>query len=263
MAKNSLRIWELELWLSTKMGLAIRNSVTPGQNSGQGHTEVFQDRFHLEQSSQGSIKDVESLYYTTGAEAGFKKETHECCQHYFRICRCWRSACQCSDHTPHTATSRFAWPSSQKEASSEAAGTEELRFVEGNMDSNMYCDILKQKMMPSLQKLFSIITTTPKHSQDDNWLTAEGEGDGVAKYVSRPEPYWVHVGHPQAEGGEAPCRTSSSSVMSLFMEEGKRMTATTCAALVNSIPRRIKAVLDNNGAPTKYWHFGHSFDMFT
>ncbi len=91
-----------------------------------------------------------------------KRETHECCQHCFRICRCWRSACQCSDHTPHSATSRFAWPSSQKEASSEAAGTEELRFVEGNMDSNMYCDILKQKMMPSLQKLFSIITTTPK-----------------------------------------------------------------------------------------------------
>ncbi len=30
------------------------------------------------------------------------------------------------------------------------AGTGELRFIEGNMDSNMYCDILKQKMMPSL-----------------------------------------------------------------------------------------------------------------
>ncbi len=42
-----------------------------------------------------------------------------------------------------------------------AAGTGELRFIEGNMDSNMYCDILKQKMMPSLQKLFSNITTTP------------------------------------------------------------------------------------------------------
>ncbi len=41
------------------------------------------------------------------------------------------------------------------------AGTGELRFIEGNMDSNMYCDILKQKMMPSLQKLFSNITTTP------------------------------------------------------------------------------------------------------
>ncbi len=41
------------------------------------------------------------------------------------------------------------------------AGTGELRFIEENMDSNMYCDILKQKMMPSLQKLFSSITTTP------------------------------------------------------------------------------------------------------
>ncbi len=41
----------------------------------------------------------------------------------------------------------------------------------------------------------------------------------------------------------------------VIMEEWKRMPATTCAALVNSMPRRIKAVLDNNGAPTKYGHF--------
>ncbi len=38
----------------------------------------------------------------------------------------------------------------------------------------------------------------------------------------------------------------------VIMEEWKRMPATTCAALVNSMPRRIKAVLDNNDAPTKY-----------
>ncbi len=38
------------------------------------------------------------------------------------------------------------------------------------------------------------------------------------------------------------------------------MPATTCAALVISMPRRIKSVLDNNGALTKYWHLGHSFD---
>ncbi len=46
-----------------------------------------------------------------------------------------------------------------------AAGTGELQFTEGNMDSYMYCDILKQNMMPSLQKLakrqFSIVITTP------------------------------------------------------------------------------------------------------
>ncbi len=49
----------------------------------------------------------------------------------------------------------------------------------------MYCDILKQKMMPSLQKL----CRTAVFRQDDTCLADEGEGDGVAKYVSRSEPY--------------------------------------------------------------------------
>ncbi len=35
----------------------------------------------------------------------------------------------------------------------------------------------------------------------------------------------------------------------VIMKEWKRMPATTCAALVNSMPRRINAVLDNNGLP--------------
>ncbi len=30
-------------------------------------------------------------------------QTHECCQHWFRGWRSGRSACQCSDLTPHTA----------------------------------------------------------------------------------------------------------------------------------------------------------------
>ncbi len=75
-----------------------------------------------------------------------------------------------------------------------AAGTGELRFIEGNMDSNMYCDILKQKMMPSLQKLcrtavFQHNNDPQTHRQDDNCLADESEGERVAKYVSRPEPY--------------------------------------------------------------------------
>ena len=34
----------------------------------------------------------------------------------------------------------------------------------------------------------------------------------------------------------------------VIMEEWKRVPATTCASLVNSMPRRIKAMLENNGA---------------
>ncbi len=49
------------------------------QYSGQGHSEVFQDGFHSDQASQRSIKEVESLCCASGAEVGFKKQTHECC----------------------------------------------------------------------------------------------------------------------------------------------------------------------------------------
>ncbi len=34
-----------------------------------------------------------------------------------------------------------------------AAGTGELQFIEGTMNANKYCDILKQSMIPSLQRL--------------------------------------------------------------------------------------------------------------
>ncbi len=40
------------------------------------------------------------------------------------------------------------------------AGTGELRFVEENMDSNMYCDILNQKMM----KMTVFQHNHPKHT---------------------------------------------------------------------------------------------------
>ncbi len=33
-----------------------------------------------------------------------------------------------------------------------ATGTGELQFIEGTMNANMYCDILKQSMIPSLSK---------------------------------------------------------------------------------------------------------------
>ncbi len=49
----------------------------------------------------------------------FGKYMYECCQH---CCRGWMgggSACQCSDHTPQTASNWSAWLSSQKEASSK------------------------------------------------------------------------------------------------------------------------------------------------
>ncbi len=116
---------------------------------------------------------------------------------------------------------------------------------------------LKQKIMPSLQKLCRTAVfqhnNDPKHTINRTYYCladeAEVEGDGVAKYVSRPEPYWAHVGSSSSGRGRSTmCQTSSSSVMSLW--RSGRGCRNTCAALVNSMPRGIKAVLDNNGAPT-------------
>ena len=76
------------------------------------------------------------------------------------------------------------------------------------MNSNMYCEILQQNMIPSQQKLGSRAVfqhdNDPKtHLQDDHCFTeeAEGKGDGLAKHVSWLEPNRTSLGDPQAEGG--------------------------------------------------------------
>ncbi len=38
----------------------------------------------------------------------------------------------------------------------------------------------------------------------------------------------------------------------VIMEEWKRTQVATCEALVNSMPKRVKAVLENNGGHTEY-----------
>ncbi len=44
----------------------------------------------------------------------------------------------------------------------------------------------------------------------------------------------------------------------VVVEEWKRTPVATCEALVNSMHKRFKAMLEN-----KYWHFGPNLDIFT
>jgi len=46
--------------------------------------------------------------------------------------------------------------------------------------------------------------------------------------------------------------SNSHHLRDVIVEKWKRIPATTCAALVNSMPRRIKTGLDYNGDHTKY-----------
>ncbi len=121
-----------------------------------------------------------------------------------------------------------------------AVSTGELQFIEGTMNANMYCDILKQ--------------TGPQGSIPTPALAkeAEGKGDGLAKHVSRPKPYWASVGHPQNGRWRSTRSLTSSSDSSGNLWSSGELPA-----------QRVKAVLENNGGHTKYWHFGPNLDIFT
>ncbi len=102
---------------------------------------------------------------------------------------------------------------------------------------HMYCDILKQSIIPSLRRLGR--RAVFQHDNDHCLAKeAEGKGDGLANHVSTLKPYWASVGR-------------------------KRTPVATCEALVNSKTKRVKAVLENNGGHTKYWQFGPNLDIFT
>ncbi len=66
-----------------------------------------------------------------------------------------------------------------------AAGTGELQLTEGTMNANMYCDILKQSMIPSLRRLGR--RAVFQHDNDHCLAQeAEGKGDGLAKHDLNP-----------------------------------------------------------------------------
>ncbi len=59
------------------------------------------------------------------------------------------------------------------------------------------------------------------------------------------------MGHPQTEGGGAKV-SNLHQLCDVVMEEWKSTLVATCEALVTSMPKGIKAVLENNGGHTKY-----------
>ena len=85
-----------------------------------------------------------------------------------------------------------------------AAGVGELHLIQGNMNSNMYCEILHDPLPPETGSQGSVPAWkwSQTHLQDDHWFTeeAEGKGDGLAKHVSRLEPNRTSSGDPLAEG---------------------------------------------------------------
>ncbi len=124
-----------------------------------------------------------------------------------------------------------------------AAGTGELQFIEGTMNANMYCDILKQSMIPSFQRLgcraVSQHDNDPKHTSKTLRVKVM-DWPSMSPDLTPIEHLWGSSNRRKVEE----CKVSNiHQLRDVVMEEWKRTPVVTCEALVNSVPKSVKAVL--------------------
>ncbi len=138
-----------------------------------------------------------------------------------------------------------------------AAGTGELQFIKGTMKANMYCDILKQSMIPSLWRLSRRAVfqhNYPKHSSKTTTGLLKKLRVNVIDWPSM-SPNLHPIEHLWGILKRKVDERKISNIHQLcvvFREEWMRTPVATCGALVNSMPKRIKAVLENNGGHKKH-----------
>ena len=123
----------------------------------------------------------------------------------------------------------------------------------------MYREILQQSMIPSLQKLGSRAVfqhdNDPKHTSKMTTALLKKLRIKVMDWPSmspelNPIEHLWRILKQKVEG----CKVSNIfQLRDVVMEEWKSIPVATCEVLVNSMPRRVKAILDNDGGHTKYW----------
>ena len=141
--------------------------------------------------------------------------------------------------------------------SMSAAGVGESHFIEGNMNSNMYCEILQQSMISFLQKLGRRAVfqhdNDPKHTSKTTTALLKRLRVKVMDWPSM-SPDLNPIEHLWGILKRKIRKVSNiRQLRDVVMEEWKSIPVATCEALVNSKPRKVKAVLDNDGGHTKYW----------
>ncbi len=130
--------------------------------------------------------------------------------------------------------------------------------IDGIMNSQMYCSILKEKMLPSLRALGRRALfqhdNDPKHTSKATVGFLKKNRVKVIQWPSmspdlNPIEHLWGILKRQVE------HHSPSSIQSLkevIPEEWKKIDLAKCHQLVHSMPRRLGAVIKNHGGHTKY-----------
>ncbi len=139
-----------------------------------------------------------------------------------------------------------------------AAGVGELHFIDGIMNSQMSCSILKEKVLPSLRALGHRALfqhdNDPKHTSKATVGFLKKNRVKVIQWPSmspdlNPIEHLWGILKRQVE------HHSPSSIQSLkevILESWKKIDLAKCRQLVHSMPRRLGAVIKNHGGHTKY-----------
>ena len=126
-----------------------------------------------------------------------------------------------------------------------AADVGEFHFIEGIMNSNMYCEILQQSMIPSLQKLglraLFQHDNDPKHTSKKTTALLKRLKVKVMDWPSMsPDLNPIeHFGGILKRKVEVHKVSNICQPHDVIIEEWKSIPVATCEALVNSIPRRV------------------------
>ncbi len=139
-----------------------------------------------------------------------------------------------------------------------AAGIGELHFIDGIMNSQMYCSILKEKMLPSLRALGRRALfqhdNDPKHTSKATVGFLKKNSVKVIQWPSMsPELNPIeHLWGILKRQVEHHSPSSIQSPKEVILEEWKKINLAKCRQLVHSMPRRLGAVIKNHGGHTKY-----------
>lgn len=139
-----------------------------------------------------------------------------------------------------------------------SSGVGEMTFIDGIMNARVYVDILQTFMLSSLKKLgrrgIFMQDNDPKHTAR---VTKEFLHSKKVKTMEWPsmspdlnpiEHLWGILKRKVEERNPS----SKEQLKKIISDEWKKISPDVCSKLVSSMPRRIKAVIENKGGHTKY-----------
>ena len=174
------------------------------------------------------------------------------------IKRVWRRAGEAYNENCTKPTVKHGGGSVMVWGCMSTAGVGQLQFIEGKMDSKMYCEILKNKMLPSLRTLGRGAKfqhdNDPKHTAKITSQFFSSKKVSVLPWPSMsPDLNPIeHLWGVLKRKVEEKKPRNTQQLKQAVEDEWMSIQQATCANLVESMPRRLDAVISNKGSHTKY-----------